>query len=118
MHLYTDAERVKQLRALEQALSAFIPVIAETEELRSSESAYRACMEEISRLLSCGFSQEDLSRLSRAVPRLFWLHKEWTPPLDRKSEGNYKEARWFADADRLHERVVQLASELRVMGRY
>ncbi len=51
-------DRMAQLRALEQALAAFIPIVAETEELRPSESAYRAYMEEISRLLSCGFSQK------------------------------------------------------------
>jgi hypothetical protein len=89
-----------------------------TEELRESASAYRACEEEVSRLLDSSFSQEDLSRLSRAVPRIFWLHKEWVPPLVQKPDGSYEEAQWFVAADPLHQRVDQLASELRVLRRY
>ena len=68
--------------------------------------------------LDHGFEQDDLSTLSRAVPRLFWLHKEWTPQLVQRPDGTFAEPPWFDAADRLHHAVQNAAEELRVVGRY
>ena len=82
-HFYTEADRRVQLRALEQALEQFLDVLRSTPELRAPIRDYEENLGEVRRLLAEGFNQDALSALSRAVPRLFWLHKEWIPPLPK-----------------------------------
>lgn len=118
MQLVDDGDRVRQLTALKTAIVAFLPVVSSVDTLRSSVPAFQGCLTEVERLLSDGFNQEELSALSRAVPRLFWLHKEWTPQLERAADGGYQEPSWFAAADTLHQHVQDTAEELRIVGRY
>jgi hypothetical protein len=118
MRLVNDSERVRQLKALAAALEAFLPTLEATSALAGSVSAYEQCLAETNRLLAGGFTQDDLSALSRAVPRLFWLHKEWTPHLEQGDNGGFSEPAWFKAADALHEAVQNAAEELRVVGRY
>ncbi len=118
MHLVDKSERIRQLNALKEAIEAFLPTLREVDGLRRSYPAYQACLAEVTRLLDQGFSQEELEVLSRGVPRLFWVHKEWTPQLERMTDGSYREPLWFETAERLHQRVQVCAEELRVIGRY
>ena len=118
MHLVDNTERLQQLKSLVAAIQAFLPVLAGVEDLRKSIPAYEACVAEAERLVAEGFSQADLSNLSRAVPCLFWIHKEWMPQLEQATDGNYSEPSWFRVADSLHQAVHDAAEELRVIGRY
>lgn len=109
---------MQQLSELKSAIVAFIPVASEMAALQGSVAAYQGGLAEIDRLLSEGFCQDDLSVLSRAVPRVFWLHKEWTPELERIVDGRYREPSWFAAADKLHQRVQDAAEALKIVGWY
>ncbi len=118
MHMVDDGDRVRQLNDLKRAIEAFLPIVSRVDELRAFAAAYEACLAEVERLLAEGSDQEQLSCLSRAIPRLFWLHKEWTPQLERTADGLYREPAWFAAADSLHQHVQDAAEELRIVGRY
>lgn len=118
MHLVDNGERVRQLRALGSAIQALLPALSGVETLRGSMPAYESCLAETKRLLDHCFTQDDLSALSRAVPRLFWLHKEWTPQLVQRADGSFAEPTWFDAADRLHQAVQDAAEALRIIGRY
>ncbi|PTU66076.1 hypothetical protein DB032_14665 [Chromobacterium sp. Panama] len=109
---------MQQLSELKSAIVAFMPVVSEVATLQGSVAAFQGCLAEIDRLLSEGFCQDDLNVLSRAVPRVFWLHKEWTPELERMVDGRYREPWWFVAADKLHQRVQEAAEELKIVGRY
>jgi len=118
MHIVSNSERIRQLNALASALRALLPALDSVEALRGSIPAFERSLVETTRLLEHGFVQDDLSTLSRAVPKLFWLHKEWTPQLERRPDGSYVEPSWFNVADGLHQAVQDAAEELRVVGRY
>lgn len=118
MRLRRQAEKTSALSELKSAIEAFLPVVRGTPELQHAVEAYEACVEEAERLLAGGFRQEDLSLLADAVPRLFWLHKEWVPPLERTVDGKWQEPEWFRRAEPLHRRVIEAASQLRVLGKY
>lgn len=64
------------------------------------------------------FTQEKLSALSRSVPAIFWLHKEWSPIFTLNHVGEYVVPAWFPEADNLHSKVMEAASTLRIMGTY
>jgi len=118
MHIVSNIERIRQLNALASAVQALLPALDGVQVLRGSIPAFERCLAETTRLLEHGFVQDDLSSLSRAVPKLFWLHKEWTPQLERRADGSYVEPSWFNAVDRLHQEVQDAAEELRVVGRY
>lgn len=118
VHLFGPAEKTAALKELKSALEAFLPVVRETAELQHAAEAYQACLEVAERLLVNGFRQEDLSSLADAVPKLFWLHKEWVPPLEQAVDGRWQEPEWFKRAEPLERRVVEAASRLRLLGEY
>ena len=118
VRLFGQTEKTKDLEELKHSIEAFLPVVRDTVELQQAAEAYRACLEEAERLLSEGFRQKDLSELAGAVPKLFWLHKEWVPPLVQTADGKWEEPEWFKRAERFHHRVIKAASQLRVVGTY
>lgn len=118
MRLLGQDEKTKALKELKNAIEEFLPVVRDTAQLQHAAQAYQACAEEAERLLSRGFRQEDLSSLADAVPQLFWLHKDWVPPLEQAVDGRWQEPAWFKRAEPLHRRVVEAACQLRVLGEY
>jgi len=118
MHLRSQAEMARALGELKSAIEAFLPVVRGTPELQHAVQAYEACVKEAERLLASGFCQEDLASLADAVPQLFWLHKEWIPPLEQTPDGTWREPEWFKRAEPLHRRVLEAAYQLHVLGEY
>lgn len=116
MRLFGLAEKTKDLKELKRAIEAFLPIVRDTVELQQAAEAYQACLEEAERLLFEGFCQEDLNALAAAVPKLFWLHKEWVPPLVQAADGRWQEPEWFQRAEPIHQRVIEAAFRLRVVG--
>lgn len=106
------------MKELKHSVEALLLVVRETPELQQAAPAYQACIQEAERLLSVGFRQEELSALAGSVPQLFWLHKEWVPPLVQEPDGRWQEPEWFKRAEPLHQRVIEAASQLRVVGAY
>ncbi|KJV24803.1 hypothetical protein VI06_21125 [Aquitalea magnusonii] len=87
--MISHLDRMLQLSELQSAIVAFIPEVSDVAMFQEAVVAYHRCLVEIDRLLSEGFCQDDLSVLSRAIPRVFWLHKEWTPDLERMADGGW-----------------------------
>jgi hypothetical protein len=118
MHYYSGAERTRHLADLVGSIEALLPELERSGKYPAKQLEYeRACVL-AKQLLSSGFTQEDLSALSRSVPRLFWLHKEWTPPLESTvSGGRFVEPEWFQRLEPL-EAKVSAAERLRVVGVY
>lgn len=116
VRLFGHAEKTKDLQELKRSIEAFLPVVRHTVELQQAAEAYQACLEEVERLLSEGFCQKDLSELAAAVPQLFWRHKEWVPPLVQAADGRWEEPEWFKRAEPIQQRVIEAASQLRVVG--
>ena len=117
-HRYTVEERITQLQALATALREAIPVVAAHSPVAHRDAEFSAALTECERLLQTGFTQEELSTLSRAVPNLFPRYKEWMPPMDRAPNGQLFEAPWFAEVDAKLQPVVHAAEKLRQVGFY
>ncbi len=117
---FTSAERQQQLQMLAEALEQLIPELQLSGRYPEQLGGYRSAFAEAQRLLSSGFNQEDLSSLSRGVPRLFWLHKDWLPPLEQSQDnaGTFSEPAWFQKLEPLEEHVTAAAEKLRVIGEY
>jgi hypothetical protein len=118
MHYYTQQERVKQLKTLIDALSELIPLIANDPLHVRRSDEYIDALERAKLLLSQGFCQEELSALSRSVPDLYFRHKDWQPPMERDSEGNWHETIWFADLEKKLLPALNAAQVLRTIGYY
>lgn len=114
--LYTMDERIAHLRELEAALAALLPVLDEQPEFAARRPAYAWALGEARRLLMAGFTQGELTALGRAVPALFWLHKDWVPPLEEAVPGRWEAPVWYAALEPLERRVVRAAEQIRVIG--
>lgn len=118
-HIYTTVERISQLKELITALSELISALEKFGIYPDERKQYHIAQEYAGLLLAEGFCQEDLGTLNRQVPTLFWLHKEWTPDLERDpSNGNYREPGWFTFLEPIERRVVSAKDTLRQVGYY
>jgi hypothetical protein len=117
---FTQAERQQQLQLLAEALARLLPELELSGQYSEQLGAYRNALRETQRLLEQGFVQDDLGMLSRGVPRLFWLHKEWTPPLEQSKgeNGACFEPAWFRRLAPFEECVTAAAEKLKVIGEY
>ena len=115
---YTPEDRRKQLEALASALGELIPVVAELPEFSPRVGEYEAALRMTERLLRAGFTQEQASALSDAVPDLYFRHKEWCPPLIRTSSGEWREPEWFVRLESRLQPALRAAAALRVVGYY
>ena len=115
---YTRAERQRQLVDLINALTELIPEVERLIDFADNAEAYREARSIAKRLLREGFTQDDLSALSRAVPDLFSRHKDWIPPLESTGGGGWKEADWFVQLDGKLQPVLKAAFLLRTVGHY
>lgn len=116
---YTQKDREEHLRELINALQTLVDGLNKTGLYADENVQYQFALGKAQALLGTGFSQEELGNLSREVPSLFWLHKEWNPMLeptpDRKG---YREPEWFKFLEPLEQRVTSAASALRQVGEY
>lgn len=115
MHYFSEKQRVEQLRSLIGSINLLIPALQESKQYVDSIETLQEAALEANRLLVEGFVQDDLSNLSRSVPRLFWLHKEWCPPLE--ADG-LSEPLWFKTLAPLEAKVTEASERLRVIGEY
>jgi hypothetical protein len=119
MHHYSQAERAEHLSDLIDAIEAFLPELERSGQYRWTRSDYENACSVAKQLLASGFNQEELNTLSRGVPRLFWVHKEWVPPLEPTKVGSgFAEPEWFQRLDPLESKVSAAAEKLRVIGEY
>lgn len=118
-HYFTNAEREGQLFKFIAALEALIAGLNKTGLYPVERFQYQAAIEQGKHLLSAGFSQAEFGELNRQVPNLFWLHKEWSPILEKNPDGpEFREPEWFKLLEPLEQNVVSAAAILRQIGEY
>ena len=100
------------------ALSELIPMVVNNPSHVQRSDEYVDALEKAKLLLLQGFDQDELSDLSRSVPDLYFRHKEWTPPMERDSAGNWCEPTWFSDLEKKLLPVLDAAKVLRTVGYY
>ncbi|MNZ59093.1 hypothetical protein D3C78_771180 [compost metagenome] len=116
---YTQNDRESHLRELTVALQALIDGLSKTGLYAEEKAQYQLALEKAQAFLGTGFSQEELGKLSREAPSLFWLHKEWNPMLEPTPDGKgYREPEWFKFLEPLEQRVTNAVSVLRHVGEY
>lgn len=116
---FTQEDRESHLRELIAALEALIEGLKDTGLYSAERVQYQTALENAKALLAAGFSQADLGSLSREIPSLFWLHKEWNPVLEPNSDGKgYSEPTWFKALEPLEQRATNAAAILRQVGEY
>ena len=119
LHYYSEKERAQHLQDLVSAIEAFLPELQQSGQYLEALAAYQQSCAEAKQLLFRGFVQEDLSNLSRNVPQLFWLHKEWSPPAEWLSPaGKSCDAHWFTRLEPLEVAIIAAAEKLRIVGEY
>jgi hypothetical protein len=116
-HFYIETERRQHLEDFIKATESLLVELEQSDRFFDAVPAYRDAMDQAKQFLEVGFTQDDLSRLSREAPQLFWLHPHWTPPLE-ESGGRSKEPDWFSKLEPLERRVTEAAYQLRVTGEY
>lgn len=114
-HFYTESERRQHLEDFTKATENLLVELEQSDRFSDAVPAYRDAMDQAKRFLEVGFTQDDLSKLSREAPQLFWLHPHWMPPLE-ESGGKYKEPNWFSKLEPFKRQVTAAAYQLRVTG--
>lgn len=117
-HLYTRAERIRQLRQLAGALDALIPLLEMAPKPPEQLVAYHAARERAYELTGREFRQEEITALGRSVPDLFYRYREWEPPAEQMPDGSWKEADWFAEIEARLQPVLKAAEALASIGCY
>jgi hypothetical protein len=117
-HRYTTAERREHLLDLERALERLLAAIRETGEYTEHIRWFENALSRTRELLNTGFDQTALSALSRVIPRLFHLHKDWVPPLEMSLDGQHEVPPWFTTLEPLEEAVTACAQRLSAIGFY
>lgn len=115
MHIYSEEEQREHLQTLVDAIGKLLPELEVNHQFVRDVPDYTQALDRANQLLNCGFGQSELSELSRAVPRLFWLHKDWLPPLEGLPP---TEPTWFKRLEPLDGEVQSAAEKLRMIGKY
>jgi hypothetical protein len=118
VQIVDQGARLQQLAALEVAIDALVEGLKRTGCYVEAIPELEECRQASVTLRQNGFEQRQLNELSRAVPRLFWLHKEWMPPLVEMAPDHREEPVWFKELAPLEQRLQELAYGLRVVGEY
>jgi hypothetical protein len=115
-YYYSHEDRKNQLHNLRAALKQLIAYLQATNRFVDRIPDYASALVETERLLSQDFKQEDLSSLSRGIPDLIYRHKEWIPPLEKDSSGQWLEPPWFTELESYLQPVLNAAAILRFIG--
>jgi hypothetical protein len=113
---YTRAERERQLVDLINALTELIPEVEIHRDFADKAESYSEARSVAKRFLTEGFTQDDLSALSCAIPDVFSRYKDWVPPWEPVEGGGWKEAAWFVRLDGKLQHVLEAAILLRTVG--
>lgn len=115
---YTHEDRIDQLNKLIRALQSLIAHMKQESLFLDKVPQYESALAEAERLLVNGFAQSELSELDRAVPDLFYRHKEWYPPLEDESNPYSKPAKWFEELEKYLQPAREAAGVLSIIGYY
>jgi hypothetical protein len=117
MHHYSEADQASHLGDLLKAITSLLPELERSGRYPAERVQYERVCISAKRLLAEGFTQEALGTLSQSVPRLFWLHKEWMPPLEALGDGGgLAQPAWFKRLEPLEAKVSAAAEKLRFIG--
>jgi hypothetical protein len=117
-HRYTTGERREHLLELENSLHRLLAAIRGTGQYLEHAPQFEHALSRTRELLRMGFDQEALGALSRAIPKLFYSHKEWVPPSEIGPDGQHTVPTWFTTLEPLDQAVTECAHRLRVVGVY
>lgn len=117
MYTYTKDDRAEQLSELYQALSRLIPIAEKY--VPGNLLQYEGAKAKAGFLLKNGFTQEELSTLSREIPDVFDRHRDWESQiLEQKEDGSWCEPCWFVELEAILQPALEAAGVLRRLGYY
>ena len=117
-HYFTLCERREHLVEVVDAQRSVEDVAAELVELRSFVPQLEAARSYGEILLESGFTQDDLSKLNRAIPNVLRLYPHWEPPIEQMPDGRWQEASWYVVAGPRLWKLHEAAQRLRVVAVY
>ncbi|KPX27279.1 hypothetical protein ALQ08_103673 [Pseudomonas syringae pv. delphinii] len=114
---YTEAERIQQLQLLEQGLVALLHVSVQLGLAQTPYYQEALCQARF--LMETGFTQTDLTRLSRSVPDAVSRGRDWESQyLIQKPDGSWGWPEWFLELESQLAPVMKSAETLRMLGYY
>ncbi|GGD12714.1 hypothetical protein [Halopseudomonas salina] len=117
MYTYTKNDRTEQLNELCLALSRLIPIAEKYAP--GNLQQYEGAKAEADFLLTNGFTQEELSTLSREVPDVVDRHRDWESQiLEQQEDGTWCEPSWFVELEAVLQPALEAAGVLRRLGYY
>ena len=114
---YSETERRLYLQELISAIEQLVPELEKTADYVDAAAVYQQTLDKAKRFFLGEFTQADLTAMSQEVPRLFWLHEEWIPPLEEYN-GRFHEPEWYKNLEPLMARVARATEQLRYTGEY
>jgi hypothetical protein len=115
-HVYSEDEKRSQLHDFVSAMEQILASPDLQEHFPEALTNYAECLHQGRLLLDAGFTQADLSALSRSFQPVLWTHPHWDPPLIEMPDGSRHEPEWYSRFERLHEHAAKAAERLRVLG--
>jgi hypothetical protein len=115
-HVYSHDEKQSHLRDFVDAMELLLASPDLQDQYPEWQTHYVGCLRCGRLLLDTGFTQVDLSALSRSFQPALWAHPHWNPPLIEMPDGTWREPEWFLRFERIHEQAAKAAERLRVLG--
>lgn len=115
-HVYSHEEKQSHLREFIDSLQAVLEDAALNLYDPKFTANHTHCLARARELINSNFTQSDLSDLSRSFDLALWTHKDWEPPLERASDGVWREPAWYPAFEKLYERVAKATQRLKETG--
>jgi hypothetical protein len=115
-HDYSDDEKRSHLCDFVDAMKKLLASPDLREQYPQCLAAYTECIERGRLLLVRGFTQTDLSALSRSFQPVLWSHPHWDPPTIQRPDGKWFEPEWYSRLESFHQPAADAARHLNVVG--
>jgi hypothetical protein len=115
-HVYSHDEKHSQLLELVSALEILLASPELFEHYPESVRNFTECLRLARSLVDRGFTQEQLSELSRTFMPVLWAHPHWNPPLIQSEDGTWREPDWYPRFEKIHERATTAVQQLLVLS--
>ena len=113
---FSEEAKREHLRLFQEACFHYATVLAGTDQHSDDARRYFDIASAAQALLGSGFTQEDLSSLSRDTRVIYACFPHWTPPMTVDDNGRCRVPEWYPPIGEAESRLLEAKGRLRQVG--